>query len=280
MTQHINLSKIIKEQYPGLHKKLPGFAIRLIEKIIHQKRLNQILNKYINDIGVAFTDRMLEELNITLDIEGKDKLPDNSKCFFVANHLFGILDGMILANIVGHKYGRFMGIANDAFNLIPQLRSVVTSVNVYGRSAKKQIIELEKIYKSDLPINHFPAGEVSRKYHGKIEDREWHKSFISKAISEKRDVVPFLFQGRNSRLFYNIHSLRCFFGIKANLELILLPSELLNKKNKTIKVTIGKPISHQMLDNGLPHQEIAEKIRKHLYMLEQNPDLDIRFLEK
>jgi putative hemolysin len=277
MIKHIDLSKTIKEQYPRLYKKLPRIVLWLIEKIICQKRLNQIINKYINDNGVAFTDRMIEELNLTLEISGNENLPENGRCFFVANHHFGILDGMLLANIVGHKYGRFMGISNDAFNLIPQLHSMITSVNVYGKSAKNQIIELDKIYKSDVPINHFPAGEVSRRNKGKVEDKEWQKSFISKAISEKRDIVPIFFYGRNSLLFYNVHSIRKFFGIKGNIELMLLPSELLKKKNKKIKVVIGKPIPYSLLDNGITHQIIAEKLRLHLYSLKNNPDKQFNF---
>jgi putative hemolysin len=225
--------------------------------------------------GVAFTDRMVEELNLKLDIEGVENLPENGRCFFVANHLYGILDGLILANIVGNKYGRFMAITNDAFNLIPQLDEMVTSVNVYGKSAKKHVVELDKIYKSDVPINHFPAGEVSRKYNGKVEDKEWHKSFISKAISEKRDIVPIFFHGGNSKLFYLIHSLRKKIKIDANIELILLPSEMFKKRNKTIKVTIGKPISYQMLESNSSHNDLAKLVRKHLYTLKNNPKAEL-----
>ena len=271
MTKYIDLPKIVKEQHPSLYKKMPRFILWLIEKIIRQDRLNQIVHKYINDHGVAFTDRMVEELRLTLDIQGYDNLPDNGRCFFIANHHFGILDGMILANIVGNKYGCFMGIANDAFNLVPQLKSMVTSVNVYGKSAKSQIMELDRIYKSDLPINHFPSGEVSRKFNGKVQDKEWQKSFIAKAISEKRDVVPVYFHGKNSRLFYNINALRKFLGIKSNIELILLPSEMLKKEGETIKVVIGKPIPYYVLDNGVSHQILAEKLRRFLYDLNINP---------
>jgi putative hemolysin len=250
-------------------------AIKILERVICQKRLNQIINKYIDEDAVGFTDRMVEELNLTLTIIGKEKLPENGRCFFVANHLYGVLDGMILANLIGNKYGRFMGISNDAFNLIPQLKTMITSVNVYGKSAKSQIIELDKIYKSDLPINHFPAGEVSRKYNGKIQDRQWHKSFVSKALSEKRDIVPILFQGRNSRLFYAVHSIRSFFGIKANIELILLPSEMLKQKNKNIVLTIGKPIPYALLEGEVPHHILAEKIRTHLYQLKDEPEKEL-----
>ncbi|NJO88319.1 MAG: glycerol acyltransferase [Chloroflexia bacterium] len=272
MRKYIDLTKIVKEEHPALYKKLPRFVLRLIELIIRQKAMNKIINKYIEHNGVAFTDRMVEELNLKLDIEGLENLPENGRCFFVANHLYGILDGMILANIVGNKYGRFMSITNDAFNLIPQIDEMVTSVNVYGRSAKNQIVELDKIYKSDVPINHFPAGEVSRKYNGKVEDKEWHKSFISKAISEKRDIVPIFFHGGNSKLFYSVHSLRRKLKIEANIELILLPREMFKKKNKTIKVTIGKPISYQLLESNSSHSDMARLVREHLYSLKNNPN--------
>lgn len=275
MRKYIDLTKIVKEDYPALYKKLPRFVLRMFELIIRQKAMNKIIDKYLDHKGVAFTDRMVEELNLTLDIEGKEHLPENGRCFFVANHLFGILDGMILANIVGNKYGRFMAITNDAFNFIPQIDDMVTSVNVYGKSAKNQIIELDKIYKSDMPINHFPAGEVSRKYNGTIEDKQWHKSFITKAIAEKRDVVPIFFHGGNSKLFYRVHSIRKKLKIGANIELILLPGEMFKKRNKTIKVTIGKPIPYQDLDNGASHNSLAKKVRNHIYKLKDDPSVGL-----
>jgi putative hemolysin len=154
---------------------------------------------------------------------------------------------------------------------------MVTSVNVYGKSAKNQIVELDKIYKSDVPINHFPAGEVSRKYNGNVEDKEWHKSFISKAISEKRDVVPVFFHGGNSKLFYLIHSLRKKLKIEANIELILLPREMFKKKNKTIKVSVGKPIPYKKLENETSHNELAKKIKDHLYSLQNDANAELFF---
>jgi len=275
MKKYINLAKILKEEHPALYKKMPRLVIKTLELIIKQKGMNMAINKYIDHDGVAFTERMIEELNLRLDIVGKENLPENGRCFFVANHLYGILDGMILGNIVGNRYGSFMGISNDAFKLIPQLKSTTTSVNVYGKSAKDQVLKLEEVYKSNIPINHFPAGEVSRKYNGKVEDKAWHKSFISKAISEKRDIVPVLFHGKNSRLFYAVHSIRKLLKIKANIELILLPSEMFKKRNKTIKITVGKPISYELLKQNTSHNQLAKKVREHLYVLKNDPDKEL-----
>ena len=103
MEKYINLSKTLKEQHPALYKKMPRFVIKILELIIMQKAMNKAINKYIEHNGVAFTERMIEELKLKLEIEGKENLPENGRCFFVANHLYGILDGMVLGNILGNK---------------------------------------------------------------------------------------------------------------------------------------------------------------------------------
>lgn len=272
MIQFINLSEILREQYPELAKKLPNWVVFIIKKIIKQDKMNFYINKYKNEIGVDFTSKMISELNLKIEIEGIENLPESGRCIFVANHVFGILDGMILGNIVGKKYGSFIGIGNDAFLLIPQLASTVTSVNVYGKCDRKQLVELDKIYKSDIPINDFPAGEVSRVYNGKIQDCEWRKTFVSKAIAEKREIVPVFFHGRNSMLFYLVFRLRKALGIKANIELMLLPGEFFRKRNASIKITIGKSVHYSSLDGKLNHLKTALRIRNLVYSLKDNPD--------
>jgi putative hemolysin len=119
----------------------------------------------------------------------------------------------------------------------------------------------------DIPITHFPAGEVSRRYNGKVQDSEWQKSFITKAVSTGRDIVPFHFYGRNSNLFHIINIVRKLFGIKLNIELMLLPREMFRMKNKTIRVVIGEPVKYQSFDKSLSHLEWAQKVRSGVYEL-------------
>lgn len=265
--KYIDIEKISRESEKGVLKKMPLFVIRLIEKIIKQDEMNRILAKYSDCIGVNFLSKIIEEFNINLEIKGKENLSENGKCFFVANHPFGVIDGLIITLIVSEKYGELKAIGNDAFVFLPQLRPLIATVNVFGRSSKEYVKALNDLYNSELPITHFPAGEVSRRYKGKIQDTDWQKSFITKSISCKRDVVPFYFSGRNSRLFYLIHNLRQLFGIKLDIELLLLPREMFRKRNKTIKITIGKPIPYQMFDNTLTHKEWAQKVRSIVYNL-------------
>jgi len=267
---YINIPHIIKNSNSKFLKRLPDFSIRIIAWIVRQEEINRILKKYEGFEGVDFLPKIIEELEITVECEGLENLPENGKCFFVANHPFGLLDGLILTNIVGSKYGNLKAIGNDAFMFVPNLRPIVSNVNVFGKNPRKYFIELSKVFASDVPITHFPYGLVSRIYKLKIQDKFWHKSFITKAIQHKRNIIPVRFYGRNSYLFYSIFLLRQVVKIKINLELILLPHELFRKRGKTIKVTIGEMIQYSDLDASMSHWDWAQKIRNEVYSHKNN----------
>jgi len=265
----INVREFVKSSNSGLLKRLPGFAWAGIVKMIRQDEINRILTKYSGCEGVDFLPEILKELNIVVQIGGIENLPEDGKCFFVANHPFGFADGLVLTSIVAKKYGTFKAIGNELFLFVPQLRPLVAAVNVFGNgsNSRKYLRELESIYNSNVPITHFPSGEVSRIKSGKIQDKNWEKSFISKAISCKRNIVPIYFQGRNSPFFYLIFSFRKVMGIHANLELVLLPREFFNKRNKTIKVRIGLPVPYCRLDKTKTHSEWAQWMKSQVYRL-------------
>ena len=264
---YINIAKIIKDSDSKFLKGLPDFVIRIVTIIFRQDDLNKLFNDTSEYSGVDFAPKVIEYLNINVEVEGKENLPDNGKCFFVSNHPFGFLDGLIQASIIGNKYGDLRIIGNDSLKYAPHLNPIVTNVSVFGQNSRQYILELEKLYASDIPITTFPAGIVSRIRKRKIQDIEWKKSFIKKAVANKRDVVPIFFKGRNSILFYAIYIFRKIFNIRATIELSLLPREMFRKQNSTIKVRIGKPISYKSFDRTLSHTEWAQKVKEQVYKL-------------
>ncbi len=268
--KHIDLEKIIQERNSNLLKRLPVFIVKRLARIIKQDELNSLLNKYSEYPGAEFLPKVIEEFNLKLEIEGEENLPENGRCFFVANHPFGLIDGLILTSTVSQKYGTLKAIANDSFMFVPQLRQFVAAVNVFGKSSKEYLNAINETYNGNEPITHFPAGIVSRLVKGKVEDLPWKKSVIVKAVSSKRDIVPFHFHGRNSNLFYAIFIFRKLLGIKTVIELMLLPHEAWKKRNTTIKVTIGKPISYKMFDKSNTNLEWAQELRSQVYALGTN----------
>ena len=263
----INLNSILAQSNIRFLRNLPPFAVKIIKRIIYLDLINQELEKHTNCKGSDFHNGILNDLRIKVEYKNIENLPDSSRCFFVANHPFGILDGLMLTKMLLEKYGNCKAIGNDAFNYIPQLKPYVLSKSNDHQKHKEFALEMESIFASDIAISHFPAGYVSRNYKGKIQDIPWKKTFITKAITHKRDIVPMYFKGRNSRIFYTVNILRRLFGIKMNIELALLPHELFNKKNKKFSLIIGKAVSYTTLDKSKSHQEWAEELRKKVYAL-------------
>jgi len=271
--KYLDLEKTIAESDYKLLKSLPKFIIRLIMRIAKQRELNALLNKYSEFEGIAFLGKVLEEFNIKIEVEGLENLPENGKCFFASNHPFGFVDGLVLTNIISKKYGTLKSIGNDVFMFVPHLHSIIAAVSVFGRSPKEYFKALDEVYNSDIPITHFPAGLVSRLYRGKVQDSEWKKSFITKSITCNRGIVPVFFYGRNSNLFYLLFLIRSWLGIKATIELMLLPREFFRKRNKTIKVKIGKPLPSSMFDKSMSHYDWAQKVKQHVYAMGNNETL-------
>lgn len=263
----INIKKILKERQSKQLKHLPNFVYTLIEKIIKQDRMNEVLAKYSDHSGIDFLNGMIEYLNLDVQIEGLENLPEDGRCFFVGNHAYGFVDGLIITKIIYEKYGKLKFIGNEVFLMLPNIKEMVAAVNMFDKSPREYLLALNELYKSDYPITHFPNGDVARIFKWKIQDKYWHKSFISKAVSCKRNVVPIHFYGRNSRLFYFIFLLRKLFFIKTEIETVLLPREFFNKRNKTIKVKIGKVISYERFDNCKPHDEWAQELRSEIYKI-------------
>jgi len=113
----------------------------------------------------------------------------------------------------------------------------------------------------------FPAGLCSRKINGQIQDTDWKKSFIQKAVEHQRDVVPVYFEGRNSNFFYRLANLRKRLGIKMNYEMIYLPDEMFRSKHKTFRIHFGKPVPWQTFDSSKKPVEWAEWVKELAYNL-------------
>ncbi len=121
----------------------------------------------------------------------------------------------------------------------------------------------------DIQIMTFPAGEVARKYKGKLDDGKWHKSFIRHSVEFKRDIIPVFIDAENSKKFYRTANIRRTLRLKADIELFLLPQELVKQKNKTINVIFGEPVPYTTFDKSKELNDWAQEIKKTVYNLKK-----------
>ena len=262
----IDVEKVIEGKSPHLLKALPRFIIRYLKRIIHQDEINEVLSQHEKMQGAELIDAVLRVMDVTYQVEGIENISPDGHYLFASNHPLGGLDGMILIHMLGQKYPDVKFPVNDLLMHLTQLHSVFIPINKHGAQSSQNARLLDQAYSlNTTQILYFPAGLCSRKQKGKIEDLEWKKSFITKAVKHQRDIVPVYFSGRNSNFFYNLAKLRAFLGIKANIEMLYLVDEMFKQKGKSITVKIGKPYSYKIFDNSRTSKAWADWVKKLVY---------------
>lgn len=268
----IDLTGIVRSRVGGIKGKLiPGFLLRGLEKIICQEQLNHLLEVSYPAKGSAFSDRILKELKITLDVKGLDALPAGESFIFASNHPLGGLDGIALVKVLGEKFGdeNMRVLVNDMLMHVEPLKEVFLPVNKFGRQGKSAASKINEAYTSGKQIVMFPAGLVSRLGdNGIIKDLDWQKAFVSKALEYNRRIVPVRFVAQNRLWFYKVARWRKKLGIKVNIEQALLPGEVCASGQSEYKIIFGKPIEvRPLLNRGESPLKIAAAIKQIVYSL-------------
>ena len=231
----IYIEQLFRSKNPGVAKMIPGFIYSYLKKVIHQDDINDFITRYGDRKGLDFSDAILEYLHVSYQVIGEANLPSPD--------------------------GRYIFVSN--------LNNIFLPVNKHGAQAKDAVSALEDAYASDCQMIMFPAGLVSRKQQGIIQDLEWQKSFVSKAIQHRRDIVPIFIDGRNSNFFYNLANFRKKIGLKANIEMLYLPDETFKQRNRTFTLYIGQPIEWESLDKSKKPIEWAQEIKRKVYLLKE-----------
>ncbi len=262
----IDVEKVISSKSKKLAKRLPRFIINYIKRTIHQDEINQVLRETEGLDAIDFATYAVENaLQVTYDVHS-ESLPDPSgRYIFVSNHPLGGLDGMILISFLGKKYKKIKFVVNDLLLFIKPLAPVFVPVNKYGKKKIENKDSFNEAFASDDQILYFPAGLCSRLIDGEITDLEWKKTFVTKAIESKRDIVPMYFSGRNSKFFYRLAKIRKALGIKFNIETFFLPDEMFKNKGSKFDLFIGEPIPYTSLTNDRSHKEWCQIIRDKSY---------------
>lgn len=270
---NIDLHRILRERVGGWKGKLiPGFLISALERMVHQRELNEVLDSVRPSQGTEFARKTYDYFDLTLESRGEENIPDEGRFIFASNHPLGGLDGIGLIKVLGRRYGddglRFL--VNDMLMNVEPLRPVFLPINKYGSQGRAAASAIASAYASDVQMLIFPAGLVSRlQPGGAIEDLTWQKSFVQKAVEYRRDIIPVRFEGRNRMRFYRTARWRKRLGLKVNVEQAMLPAELCASRGKKFRVTFGRPIGWQEISARLAAGEtpaqIAASIRALIY---------------
>jgi 1-acyl-sn-glycerol-3-phosphate acyltransferase len=267
--KEIDVKELFYDKNPKMARWIPGFIYSYLRRVAHQDWINEMIRDFGHLKGYDFSEAMLEFFNLTIEVIGEEKLPDEGRFIFAANHPWGGLDGHIAMVVIGKKYGKdkYKCLVNDLLMNLKNLHGVFIPVNKHGKQDSILADKLDAAFKSETQILTFPSGLVSRKIKGQVMDLEWKKSFINKARQYQRDIIPIHMGGENSDFFYRLYRFRKSFGIKANLEMLYLIDETYKHRGKHITVTIGDPIPWQTFDKSKRPLAWAKWVKDKVYKL-------------
>ena len=273
ITEHtIDIEKILASKVGDKMKFIPKSLVNWLKRTVHQEELNEFIWKSRNQEGAEWLEECVKFLDMNLNVEGFENLPDKDdakRYTFVSNHPLGGGDGVALGAILGRKYGNdFRLIVNDILMNLPGLAPLCIPVNNTTSKRERALTAmLETGFASEHNLLLFPAGLCSRKINGKIQDLEWKKTFITKSVEAQRDIVPIHFSGQNSDKFYRIANICKKLHLKVNVAMLYLPDEMIKNRHNTFSVKIGKPIPWQTFDKSRKPKDWAQWVRKQVYEL-------------
>lgn len=228
----------------GLNKIGGINGAKLLMHFLRLNKLNKIYDALDDTKGLEFIDSLLDSLQVNFKVEEDSlkNIPSEGPFIVVANHPFGGIDGILLIKILAEIRPDIKVMANFILKKIEPISNYFLAVNPFetrpdikSTTGLKQAI---KHLKDGGCLAIFPAGEVASFQKGfHITDKKWSPSILRFIKKAEVPVIPLYFQGINSLFFYllgKVHPL---------LRTIKLPSELFNKQNKEIKISIGHPIS-------------------------------------
>lgn len=201
----------------------------------------------------------------------------------ISNHPIGSLDGVILADYMGHKFPEYKLLVNQFLMRIEALRPSFIPVvpTLEERTGPKaESVSGIRIAREHLlaghPLGLFPSGAVSDLLPGKrpvvtmpdgtsytepkVRDREWQMPIIKFIKKAAVPVLPIRFFDGNTKFFYLLGTLH---GWK--IRTLRLPHEVMTKRGKTIRMGLGPVIMPEQIAACKTLAELRTLLRGSVY---------------
>jgi putative hemolysin len=244
--------------------------INAIELLSGRPRLERAYQALLDktDGGASFWETAIQaaRVQVNLDATRIAAIPKTGPLVFLANHPYGILDGVIMCAIAMRARGDFRILINSALCREPRIMRFMLPVDFNEtRAAQRTTIQSKRdaecALAKDIPIIVFPAGGIAtaRGFFGPVVDLDW-KLFAAKLIqTSQASVVPVYFHGHNSALF------QCVSQFSLTLRLALIMNECRRMLGACVKVDIGATVPYAQLAAFDGRQALTDHLRALVY---------------
>lgn len=252
--------------------------IRVVENATGRLRLMQRAKGYREQItqGGDFWQVMVERYGLTLDVvDGSlDRIPRTGPVILVANHPFGILDGLVMGHILSAHRGDFKILAHQVFRQAEDVSKVILPVDFAETREAVQLNLQTRNTALDFLANGgavgvFPGGTVSTaaKPFGQPFDPGWRRFTARMVAKSGATVVPVFFEGQNSRSF------QIASHMHPTLRMAMLIREFHKRVDRPVRLSVGQPITpDQWADYAHDAKSMMDFLREQTYALSSDPN--------
>lgn len=257
-------------------------AIKTIEwltgKITIIRRVRQF--EQIGEVkGQAFWAATMKVMGIDLRTPDHqlDRIPTEGPVVFVANHPHGLVDGMILADLIGRRRSDYRILTRALLTGLDESASgfMIPVPFPHEPDSQAKMMEMREAAMEHLEekgmIALFPSGSVAvaDSMFGPAVEGEWNV-FTAKMIRKSgATIVPCFFTGSNSR-WYQIAN-----KISPILRQGLLIHEVVYSFDKPQAPIIGNPITPDQWEERIKKpREFMTWLRDRTLSLKDNPDIE------
>ncbi len=251
-------------------------VIRSIERLTGQPKLRRMYleNQANPRAGETFWDAAVRHLKLRVNFnrDGLHTIPQEGPLVVVANHPFGVLDGIVISYLISQVRRDFRILTNSVLYRAPEIRPFLLPID-FGEDkiALRTNLQTRAQARTHLSdggtIIVFPGGTVStvpKPYHRRAVDPDW-KPFTSQLIMKSgAPVVPIYFDGQNSRLF------QLASHMSPTLRLSLLFNEVYRRIGTDVDLYIGLPIGQEEISQFTDRNELMRFLKMRTYSLSAN----------
>ncbi|MEK1924712.1 MAG: lysophospholipid acyltransferase family protein [Rhizobium giardinii] len=254
-------------------RRLKRWFIRAMEGLAGRNRYARLYNQWRQNV-VGRSDRvfgeMLELIDVRLRIDGEwppRHLPD-TPIVIVANHPFGIGDGIAVLSLAEQLGRPFRVLINNELMKVPEMAPYSLPIS-FEETRQALALNMQtrheavRLLKEGVTLVVFPAGGVAtaRRGFGRAEDLPW-KMFPAKLIQAARaSVIPIYFEGQNGRLFHLASK------VSMTLRISLLIREFRRLSGTTISSRIGILIAWEELSAIADRKDILTRIYQAVFSM-------------
>lgn len=247
--------------------------IRAVERLAGQPKIKELYEHYRDHLAAdkPFFDAAISllDLDVQFSASRHAEIPKSGPLVVVANHPFGVLDGLVICWLISLRRSDFKVLTNSALDGVPEARPFLLPVDFSGT---REAIEANVAMRRDA-LDHikaggciivFPGGGVAtapRPFDAVAVDDAW-KPFTAKLITQGHSAVtPIYFEGQNSRLF------QIASHVSLELRLALVFREVKRRMGTAIPVRIGETLLPADLAEAGKRRDLMDYLREKTYAM-------------